>query len=137
MTQLFPAPPGLSRAAFDRAVAEGLDMPYERPPPDPPSADGVRAEAQMRMQRLLGARDAAHLGVIISNAQRESARLYAIKLGVPGVASAREWTPAEGLRAAQLHGADAAIEAIRAASNAMELNPPADFAADTRWPPVG
>lgn len=99
-----------------------------------PGVSAVRAEASRRMQVLFGARDAAHLDILISNAQREATRLQAIRLGVPGVIPARDWTGVESARAAELIVADAAIEAIRVASNALEANPPADYASDHRWP---
>lgn len=105
--------------------------------PEATPAQMVRDEAARRMRGMFGARDDAHLSQIIQNAQRESVRLYAIRVGIPGVAAPREWTADEALRAAQLYGADAAIEAIRAASNAMETDPPADFASNARWPSVG
>jgi translation initiation factor 2B subunit (eIF-2B alpha/beta/delta family) len=93
---------------------------------DAPTAGDVRAEASRRMQRLVSARDAEHLAVIISNAQREAIRLLRV-----GVAS---WTPEQAARAAELEAADAAIEAIRAASNALEASPPANYADDQNWP---
>lgn len=96
-------------------------------PLPPPDAADVRAEAARRMMALTGARDAAHLQVLISNASREAIRLLRIK-------SERPWTAEEAARAAALEGADAAIEAIRAASNAMEAAPPADYRDDGRWP---
>lgn len=122
-------PDNADYAAF--LAAGGVAAPYVLPPP---AAADVRAEASRRMQALLGARDADHLAVIISNAQRESARLYAIRLGIPGVVAGRDWTEAEAQRAAELYMADQAIEAIRAASNAMEAAPPADYTADSHWP---
>lgn len=92
-----------------------------------PSAADVREEAQRRMMLLVGARDADHLDVLVSNGTREAVRLLRLK-------SSRVWTSEEAQRAALLEATDAAIEAIRAASNALEPNPPADYAADARWP---
>ena len=104
-----------------------------------PGASDVRTEASRRMQVAFGARDAAHLEIIISNAVREVARLNQIKVGVPHPAGGwlvepREWTGAERQRLAELHAADQLLEAIRAASNAMEAAPPLDYAADNHWP---
>lgn len=96
-------------------------------PAPPPTADDVRAEASRRMQALVGARDAAHLEILIANGTREAVRLLRIQ-------ATRLWTTEEAERAAQLEQLDAAIEAIRAASNAMEGNPPADYADDAHWP---
>jgi hypothetical protein len=108
--------------------------------PDPTAAD-VRAEASRRMQVAFGARDADHLAIILANATREVARLNQIKVGVPHpsggwLVQPREWDGPERLRLAQLHAADGALEAIRAASNALEAASPipADYAADRRWP---
>lgn len=93
-----------------------------------PTIYAVRAEASRRMQRLVGARDAAHLDLILKNGTREAVRLLRI--------GAINWTPEEAARAAMLETVDAQIEAIRAASNALEAldQIPADYAADSRWP---
>lgn len=94
------------------------------------SAVDVRAEASRRMQRLLGARDANHLEILISNGLREAVRLLRVKEGRP-------WTEDEAQRAAQLAQIDAAFEAVRAASNIIELALPHDFADDRHWPALG
>lgn len=88
---------------------------------------GVRAEASRRMQALVGARDASHLDIIIANASREAIRL--LRLGEAN------WTAEQAARAAQLEAVDAAIEAIRAASNVLEAmdSIPADYADDSYW----
>lgn len=91
-----------------------------------PAAADVRAEASLRMQALVGARDEAHLQIVIANASREAIRLLRIKAD-------RDWSTEETARAAALEWADTMIEAIWAASNAMELAPPDDFAADSHW----
>lgn len=98
------------------------------PPPPPPSATDVRIEASRRMQALVGARSPAHLDIIISNGTREAVRLLRI-----GTAN---WSTEEAARAAALEAVDAGIEAIRSASNALEvMNPvPAGYAADVYWP---
>jgi hypothetical protein len=107
---------------------------------DPTAAD-VRTEASRRMQVAFGARDADHLAIIVANATREVARLNQIKVGVPHpsggwLVEPRDWDGPERLRLAQLHGADGALEAIRAASNMLEAASPipADYADDQRWP---
>lgn len=98
------------------------------PPSLPPAtADDVRAECKRRLIAALGARDATHLDQLIANGSREAIRLLRIKSG-------RDWTIAEAARAAELEAMDATIESLRAASNAMEAAPPADYAADTHWP---
>ncbi len=109
------------------------------PVPEPSGAD-VRAEASRRLQFAFGARDAAHLDIIVANATREVARLNQIKVGVPHpaggwLAEPRDWTAEERVRLATLHGADQMLEAIRAASNRLEaIKPvPADYAADHHW----
>jgi hypothetical protein len=89
------------------------------------TADDVRAEAQRRIMALTGARDPAHLEVLIANASREAIRLLR-----KGEAA---WTPEEAARAAALEGLDASIEAIRAASNAMEGTPPQDYRSNEYW----
>lgn len=100
-----------------------------------PTPTDVREEASRRMQAMFGARNAEHLSILISNAQRDSARLYSIRLGIPGVVQPRNWTDDEVTHAARLHAGDAAIERIRAASNLLEvLDPiPADFTDDKYW----
>ena len=99
----------------------------DRLPAPQPTADDVRAEASRRMQALLGARDAGHLEILIANGTREAVRLLRVR-------DARAWTAEEARRAAELEAIDAAIEAIRSASNVLEPAPPADYAEDVRWP---
>lgn len=99
---------------------------FSAPVAQAPSVDQVRAEASRRMQVLVGARDAEHLSVILSNGSREAIRL--IRKG------ADAWTETEVVRAAQLESVDAAIEQIRASSNLIEENPPTDFKQDKHWP---
>ncbi|MBI1386717.1 MAG: hypothetical protein GC150_17580 [Rhizobiales bacterium] len=112
--------PGIDDAALAAAVET-----HARPPA--PTGQNVRAEASRRMQFLVGARDAAHLEIVIANASREAIRL--LRKG------AENWTPDEAARATQLEAVDAAIEAIRSASNALEaMDPiPEDYADDARW----
>jgi hypothetical protein len=111
------------------AAAEALLAAALAPPADDPrpTADDVRAEASRRLRRLVGARDAAHLEIILANDTREAVRLLR-------VAAERPWTLEEAARAANLQALDGAIEAIRAASNRMEAEPPHDYADDARWP---
>ena len=90
-----------------------------------PTADDVRAEASRRMQVVAGARDAAHLQSIIANATREEVRL--LRRGQ------MNWSHAEQARASELERLDAKIEHIRAVSNVLEQNPPADYADDKHW----
>jgi len=78
--------------------------------------DDVRAEAARQMRELLGARNARHMDVIISNGQREALRLLR-----KGEAA---WTPEEAARMQELERLDLAIEAIRAASNELEAMEP-------------
>lgn len=91
----------------------------------PRNANHVRRECDRRMIALLGARDARDRDVKISNATREATRLLR-----KGEAN---WMPVEVARAAWLEAVDAAIEQLRACSNAMEADPPADYADDARW----
>lgn len=95
--------------------------------PPPPTAEDVRAEASRRMCALVSARNAEHLAQIIQNGNREAIRLLRIR-------EDRAWTAEEVAREATLRAVDAALEAIRAASNAMEPSPPADYAHASRWP---
>lgn len=97
-----------------------------RPLRDGVTAADVRIEAQRRLLTLTGARDPMHLDIVIANTTRESVRL--MRKGEAG------WSEREAARAAELAALDEAIEAIRAASNAMEGSPPADYQSDARWP---
>lgn len=94
-------------------------------PAPPPTVDDVRAECQRRMMALVGARSPEHLDLIISNGTRE-----AVKLLRKGAAN---WSPEEATRAAQLEGFDEAIDHLRACSNLMEADPPANFREDSLW----
>ncbi len=94
-----------------------------------PTADDVRAEAQRRMMVLVGARDADHLEIIITNGLREASRL--LRKEVDGVTLSAD----EQSRKVVLQQIDAALEAIRAASNTLEVMSPIpdDYADDVRW----
>jgi hypothetical protein len=111
----------------DYAALIAAGQPIAPYAPPPPTAEDVRAEASRRIQALVGARDARHLEIVVANGSREAIRLLRAKAD-------RAWTAEEAARAAALEAIDQAIEAIRAASNAMEAAPPADFTADHRWP---
>ncbi len=90
------------------------------------TADDVRIECSRRMQLLVGARDAAHLSIIISNGSREAIRLLRIR-------TERTWTREEAERAATLEAVEAEIERLRAVSNRLEPSPPVDYLDDMHW----
>lgn len=119
-------PAEADNAHYVALLASGLTIASYAPAAGPPTADDVRREAERRMRALLGARDSAHLDIIIANGTREAVRL--LRKG------AATWTAEEAQRAAMLEAVDLAIEAIRAASNMLEASPPADYAADSHWP---
>ena len=86
----------------------------------------VRFEAQRRMIVLVGARDAPHLSLIIENGTREAVRLLTL--------GKENWGADQQKRAAILDGVDQAIEAIRDASNALEVSLSDDYQDDKHWP---
>lgn len=92
-----------------------------------PTADDVRAEAARRIRALVGARDTAHLEIVLSNLTREHVRLLSIDEGLR--------TRKQITRMAQLARIDEEIEAIRKVSNEMEDAPGLDFADPVHWPP--
>lgn len=97
--------------------------------PDAPELADVRAECQRRMIAMCHARDAEDLAVKIANAQREAARY--LNILVAG-------NPLDNDQAARrtiLMELDAAIERLRAKSNALEATSPIpkDFADDKYW----
>ena len=92
------------------------------------TADDVRAEAQRRIVSLTGAADLTSCLIKQLNANMRANELNDKRVS-GGSLTAGEETEAAALRAL----ADA-IKAIRAASNAMEDTPPADYAANNRWP---
>lgn len=92
------------------------------------SADDVRAEAQRRIVARTGARSLEHCMLQQLNALMRATELTNKRaLGI-------ELNPAEAAEAAWLEQLAADIKAIRAASNTMEGEPPADYAADIHWP---
>ncbi|MDX2158995.1 MAG: hypothetical protein SFW09_21030 [Hyphomicrobiaceae bacterium] len=117
-----PVAPG--NRHFDALIASGAQIAPWTPAR---TADDVRREASRRMQALLGARDAAHLDLLIANGSREAIRLLRLR-------TERPWTGEEAERAERLEMIDLMIEAIRAASNALEADPPPDYASDAHWP---
>ncbi len=97
-------------------------------PPTPlPTANDVRAEAQRRIIRLVGATDITGCLIKQLNASMRATEL------TNKIATGGTLTTDEAAEAAALKGLADAIKAIRAASNAMEAEPPADYAADGRW----
>ena len=107
-------------------LAEGGQI--DPAPPLPlPTADHVRVEAQRRLMEVVGARSPEHLALKISNASREAIRLLRV--------GSANWTEAQAARAIELEAMDAAIEAIRAASNVLERNPLTDYEGDKHWRP--
>jgi len=113
----------LTDAPADTRIGDWIAGPPASPATTPMA---VRAEAERRMMTLLGARDATHLGILVVNVTREMVRLL-LKGG-------GNWSEEESDRARKLKVLDEAIEAIRAASNAMEADLPADYQNDVRWP---
>jgi hypothetical protein len=94
------------------------------------TADHVRAEAQRRIIVLTGATDLSRCFARQLNASMRATELVNKK------ALGAIWTPDEAAEAAALQAFADAIKAIRAASNAMEPSPPADYTDDTHWPPA-
>ena len=92
-----------------------------------PSADDVRAECQRRIHLVLGARDQEHALVIQTRAHEEAIRILDKK------SSGEPLAADEQAAAARFRAVQAELAVLRAASNAMEASPPADFAADARW----
>lgn len=88
----------------------------------------IRKEAKRRMMVKLGARDAQHLDVIISNNLRQSVRLL--------LKDKINWTGTDMVEMVELKAQDEAIEDIRAASNILEKSRkiPADFKDAKYWP---
>lgn len=91
-------------------------------------ADDVRAEAQRRIVAMTGASSLDGCLVKQLNAAMRATELVNKRaLGIT-------LTPEEEAEAAALQALADQVKAIRAASNAMEGTPPADFADDRRWP---
>lgn len=98
------------------------------PPAAGPTAEDVRAEARRRIRIALGAdSDAAAMLTQVKALERVSSlhdrRISGETLAAQDLAF---------LEIARTKRAD--LEAIRAASNAMEGSPPADYASAARWP---
>ena len=93
-----------------------------------PTATSVRNEAQRRIIALTGASDLTSCIIKQLNALMRVGEIND-KQARGETLSEQEQTEAVSLRAMAN-----AVKAIRAASNAMEGNPPADYADDGRWP---
>ena len=98
------------------------------PAPLPPTPDMVRAECERRMVMLLDARNAEDLKIKISNGTRDANRLMIKQIDEPGA-----WTPEDETRKTELIAADAALELLRAASNALEISLITDYENDIHW----
>lgn len=91
------------------------------------SVNDVRAEAQRRIVALTGATDIVGCLIKQHNAQMRATELTLIK------AQGGTWTPEQAAEAAALQGLADQIKVIRAKSNAIEPNPPADYIDDKYW----
>lgn len=112
-------------ADFEDPVRDGITVEHVL------EASDVRAEASRRMMLMVGARDTDHLDDILSNGAREAIRLIKGRLLTTGI---EKWSDEDEARAAELVNFDLMIDAIRAASNAIEDDPPIDYADDKHWP---
>ena len=103
---------GSSEAGIDPAAIDDYAAP-------PPNADDVRAEAGRRiLSRFAGW-------------QQRNMTARGVELLLIGPAN---WGTAEQQEAAALQAAWDWIKSVRAASDAMEAAPPADYRNDTHWP---
>lgn len=118
--QVCGLPPGGSSGGYTLAA-------WEMEPPPPTAAD-VRGEAQRRIIAATGATDMTSCLTKQLNAQMRAAELINKK------ADGGTLTEAEAAEAAALQAFADTIKAIRASSNAMEADPPSDYADDARWP---
>ena len=109
---------------------------YVRPSVEEPvTADDVRAEAQRRLMALFGARSPEHLQIVISNGVADAVELQEIKLAhIQNPTANADWTLEQATRAAQLATYKTLKDTVRAASDVMEANPPADYKDDSHWP---
>lgn len=115
-----------TRIATEQELSEvlrpyGLRGPYV-------SADDVRAEAQRRIIVLTGQQDIIGCLIRQHNAQMRATELTLIK------AEGGAWTPEQAAEAAALQSLALQIKAIRAASDVLEPNPPANYQDDSLWP---
>lgn len=92
------------------------------------SADDVRAETLRRLCLLAGARDGAHLSIRLQDAQMAAMAITDKK------ANGFELSVEEEIEAGRLRSLQQQYFAIKAAGNAMEADPPADYADDRHWP---
>lgn len=92
------------------------------------TADMIRAEAQKRIIGLLGARDLNGCLTKQLNALMRATELANKR------AIGNDLTSDEAAEAEHLEAMASAVKAIRAASNAMEPNPPQDYTSDKHWP---
>jgi hypothetical protein len=98
-------------------IIEANQVRIVRSTPAPTAAD-VRAEAQRRIVILVGATD------IMSCLIKQ----------LNDIMHSRDLTAEEAAEATALRSLATQIKAIRAASNVLEPNPPADFADTKYWP---
>lgn len=90
--------------------------------------EDLQAEAQRRIVELVGAKTFEK-----SVAKQMNALMRAAELNNK-LAEEKGLTSEESAEAAQLKAMASTINAIRAASNAMEDNPPDDYTNDKHWP---
>lgn len=122
-------PPDPRNADYQHFIGwvEAGNTPEPYTPPQP-TADDVRAEAQRRIIALTGTTEIIGCLTKQHNAQMRATELTII------LAMGGTWTPEQAAEAAALQAMANAVKAIRAASNVLEPNPPADYADNQYWP---
>lgn len=95
--------------------------------PPPPTADDVRIECQRRITAIVGAPWNLEAAII----KQLNALMRAVIL--TNNKHSRELTAAELAEEAALMNLADCIQHLRACSNVMEPNPPADYTADHHW----
>ncbi len=115
-----------TRIATEQELADVL-RPYGLRGPAVTIED-VRAEAQRRIITLTGTQDIIGCLIKQHNAQMRATELTLIQ------AQGGTWTEEQAAEATALQSLALQIKAIRAASNVLEPNPPADYDDDRYWP---
>ena len=116
----------LSRIASEQELSDVLRVYSLRGPHV--SSDDVRAEAQRRIITLVGTQDVIGCLIKQHNAQMRATELTLIK------SQGGKWTAEQTAEANALQSLALKINAIRAASNVIEITPPADYTDNKHWP---
>lgn len=127
-----PVEPG--NRHYDEIIREGWTIADYVEPKIEVNEDSIREEATRRKMVQFYCDTEETLHRVILDADREATRLQSMRMGVPGIIDAKEWTPEQAQRAATLIAYDAWLQSVDDAASVLNGTLPEDYTDDKHWP---